>query len=144
MSVTDNRSPPVERQVTIAVTVPRFSDVFSTVLSVPVLLGGQCVGCHGPMGDWQIAATRAQGWAQLVNAAHHRGQAADRAAARFGAGARRDDARGAGVLTNIALKSMTESAALPIRSRRVIAISFEFNTNSAFRRAHFKTLGPKP
>jgi hypothetical protein len=73
--VTDNRSPPVQRQVTIDVTVPRFTDVFSSVLSVPVLQGGQCVGCHGSMGDWQIAGTRAQGYAQLVNASHHRGQA---------------------------------------------------------------------
>ncbi len=73
--VTDGRSPPVQRQVTIDVTVPHFSDVFSTVLAVPVLQGGQCVGCHGPMGSWQIAATRAQGWQQLVNGPHHRGQA---------------------------------------------------------------------
>jgi hypothetical protein len=75
VSVTDNRSPPIQRQVTIDVTVPRFNDVFSSVLSVPVLQGGQCVGCHGPMGEWQIAGTRNQAWLQLVNAAHHRGQA---------------------------------------------------------------------
>jgi len=75
VSVTDGRSPAVQRQVSLDVTVPRFSDVFSTVLAVPVLQGGQCVGCHGSMGDFQIAGTRAGGWSQLVNAPHHRGAA---------------------------------------------------------------------
>lgn len=73
VSVTDNRSPAVQRQVSIDITVPHFSEVFGSVLAVPVLQGGQCVGCHGPMGNFSIANTRAAGWTQLVNAAHHEG-----------------------------------------------------------------------
>ncbi len=74
VSVTDNRSAPITRQVTIDITVPRFTDVFST-LSTPVLQGGQCVGCHGSMGDYQIAGTRNVAWSQLVAGDHHRGAA---------------------------------------------------------------------
>lgn len=73
VSVTDGRSPAVQRQATINVTVPRFTDVFANVLSTPSLQGGQCVGCHGSMGQYQIAATKNVAWSQLVNAPHHRG-----------------------------------------------------------------------
>ncbi|MDP1823860.1 MAG: hypothetical protein Q8L48_11470 [Archangium sp.] len=75
VSVTDGRSAPITRQVVVAVTVPRFLNVFSEVLSVPVLQGGQCVGCHGSMGDYQVAAIQPVAWQQLVGADHHRGQA---------------------------------------------------------------------
>lgn len=73
VSVTDGRSAPITRSVTLAVTVPRFSDVYSTILVVPPLQGGQCTGCHGTMGDYQVAPTRAGAYTQLVGAAHHRG-----------------------------------------------------------------------
>ncbi|MFZ5440006.1 MAG: hypothetical protein ACOZQL_08345 [Myxococcota bacterium] len=73
VSVTDGRSAPIERQTTLNVTVPRFTDVFANVLSVPSLQGGQCVGCHGSMGSYQIASTKNVAWSQLVNAPHHRG-----------------------------------------------------------------------
>lgn len=75
VSVTDGRSPPIVRQLTVSLTVPRFSEVYPTVLAMPVLQGGQCLGCHGPMGSYQISATRAGEWSQLVGANHHRGQA---------------------------------------------------------------------
>lgn len=75
VSVTDGRSAPISRQVIVNLTVPRFLNVFSEVLSVPVLQGGQCVGCHGSMGDYQVAAIQPVAWQQLVNANHHRGQA---------------------------------------------------------------------
>lgn len=73
VSVTDGRSPAVSRSVDVNVTVPRFSDVYSTILSVAPLAGGQCTGCHGSMGSFQIASTRAGAWTQLVNGPHHRG-----------------------------------------------------------------------
>lgn len=74
VSVTDGRSTPITRQLTVDVTTPRFQDVF-TILSRPVLQGGQCVGCHGSMGDYQIAGVRAVAWSQLVGGDHHRGAA---------------------------------------------------------------------
>ncbi|HEY1087198.1 MAG TPA: hypothetical protein VGE37_05860 [Archangium sp.] len=73
VSVTDGRSPAVIRSTTIDVTVPRFQDVFSNVLATPVLLGGQCIGCHGPMGEYQVSPIRSSAWAQLVDANHHHG-----------------------------------------------------------------------
>jgi hypothetical protein len=73
VSVTDGRSAPITRQVNVDVTVPRFSDVYATILAVPVLQGGQCVGCHGSMGMLQLAPTRSGAWLQLVNAPHQRG-----------------------------------------------------------------------
>lgn len=75
VSVSDSRSAPVTRQVTLDVTVPRFTDVFANVLATPVLQGGQCVGCHGSMGSYQVAGTKNVAWSQLVNQPHHRGGA---------------------------------------------------------------------
>jgi hypothetical protein len=73
VSVTDGRSPPETRTATVEVTVPRFQDVHGTVLATPVLQGGQCVGCHGTMGQYQISIDRQVAWQQLVGAPHHRG-----------------------------------------------------------------------
>ncbi|MBL8910926.1 MAG: hypothetical protein JNM17_09515 [Archangium sp.] len=73
VSVTDGRSAPITRQIVINVTVPRFTDVYANILAVAPLQGGQCVGCHGTMGMFQIAGTRAGAYAQLVNAPHNRG-----------------------------------------------------------------------
>jgi hypothetical protein len=73
VSVTDGRSAPISRQVSIDVTVPRFSEVYANILAVPPLQGGQCVGCHGSMGMYQIAATRSGAYTQLVGAPHNRG-----------------------------------------------------------------------
>jgi len=42
---------------------------------VPVLQGGQCVGCHGSMGSYQIAGVPSVARQQLVGADHHRGSA---------------------------------------------------------------------
>jgi hypothetical protein len=75
VSVTDGRSPPVTRSTTVALTVPRFQDVHGQVLAVPVLQGGQCVGCHGSMGSYQVSLNRTLAWQQLVGAPHHRGSA---------------------------------------------------------------------
>jgi len=73
VSVTDNRSPPEEREVTVMVRPPRFTDVFNAVLGVPVLQGGQCVGCHGSMGSYTVGGTPNAAWTRLVNVAHNHG-----------------------------------------------------------------------
>lgn len=75
VSVTDGRSAPITRQVSIDLTVPRFSDLYANILSVAPLQGGQCTGCHGTMGMFQIAATRSGAYTQLVNGMHNRGAA---------------------------------------------------------------------
>ena len=73
VSVTDGRSPPEVRQVTVAIAPPRFQDVYARILGLPVLSGGQCVGCHGSMGQYAVGSTAAQAWANVVNAPHHQG-----------------------------------------------------------------------
>lgn len=73
VSVTDGRSAPITRQIMINVTVPRFTDVYANILAVAPLQGGQCVGCHGTMGMFQIAGTKNGAYTQLVNAPHNRG-----------------------------------------------------------------------
>jgi hypothetical protein len=75
VSVTDGRSAPISRQLDVNLTVPRFSEVYANILAVAPLQGGQCTGCHGTMGMFQIAATRSAAYTQLVNGAHNRGVA---------------------------------------------------------------------
>jgi hypothetical protein len=73
VTVTDNRSPPESREVSIMVRPPRFSEVYASALGVPVLQGGQCVGCHGAMGNYQVGSTAAAAFTRLVNVAHNHG-----------------------------------------------------------------------
>jgi hypothetical protein len=75
VTVTDNRSPPESREVTVMVRPPRFSEVYASVLGVPVLQGGQCVGCHGAMGNYQVGSTPNAAWTRLVNVMHNHGTA---------------------------------------------------------------------
>jgi hypothetical protein len=73
VSVTDGRSPAESRSVTVSITPPRFQDVYGRLLGLPVLSGGQCVGCHGGMGQYTVGSTAAQAWTNLVGAPHHQG-----------------------------------------------------------------------
>lgn len=73
VSVTDGRSPPEEREVTVMVRPPRFSEIYAAMLGVPVLQGGQCVGCHGSMGNYTVGSTANSAWSRLVNVAHQQG-----------------------------------------------------------------------
>lgn len=73
VSVTDGRSPPQQRSVTLSIRPPRFSEVYGRILGVPALQGGQCTGCHGAMGQYTVGSTAAQAWTNLVGAPHHQG-----------------------------------------------------------------------
>ena len=55
VSVTDGRSPAVERTVAVPVTVPRFTDVTAIFTAVP------CTGCHGSSGGLSLAPAGAHG-----------------------------------------------------------------------------------
>lgn len=75
VSVTDGRSPPEVREVTVMVRPPRFSEIYSSMLGLDVLQGGQCTGCHGSMGSYTVGATASSAWTRLVNVAHNHGAA---------------------------------------------------------------------
>lgn len=68
VSVTDNRSAPITRDVTITVSAPRWQDVYATFLGTSL-----CTGCHGSMGQYVVGATAAQAYANVVNVNHRRG-----------------------------------------------------------------------
>lgn len=73
VEVTDGRSPPETREVTVMIRPPRFTEVFANVLGVPVLQGGQCTGCHGTMGSYTVGSTANAAWSRIVNVAHNHG-----------------------------------------------------------------------
>ena len=73
VTVTDGRSPPESRELSISVRPPRFTEVYASALGVPVLQGGQCVGCHGSMGNYQVGSTANAAHSRLVNVAHNHG-----------------------------------------------------------------------
>lgn len=75
VSVTDGRSAPETREVSVMVRPPRFSEVYGAILGLPVLQGGQCVGCHGSMGSYTVGASASAAWSRLVNVTHNFGAA---------------------------------------------------------------------
>lgn len=75
VSVTDGRSPPETRQVTVMVRPPRWSEIYAAMIGLPVLQGGQCTGCHGSMGSYTVGASASAAWSRLVNVGHNHGAA---------------------------------------------------------------------
>ena len=59
----------------VMVRPPRFSEIYSSMLGLDVLQGGQCTGCHGSMGSYTVGATPNSAWQRLVNVPHNHGTA---------------------------------------------------------------------
>jgi hypothetical protein len=70
VAVTDGKSTPVSRTLSVGVQPPTMTNVFDTFLG-----GSQCTGCHGVSGSYSVGASASAAHANLVNVAHHRGAA---------------------------------------------------------------------
>lgn len=66
VTVTDGKSAPIERTVTIDATVPRLQDVYASVYS-------SCTGCHGASGGMNLGANASTAFTATVGVNHTRG-----------------------------------------------------------------------
>jgi hypothetical protein len=76
VTVSDGRSTPVTRLVTVSVTISHLTDIYAQIISQ------KCTGCHGGSGSLTYGGTAASAWTAVVDAGHHRGAACSDAGAR--------------------------------------------------------------